>query len=93
METLLRVLPIVNVVVYIFVFCIAYYREQKVTSYVFLLIIQLILVVMEVKRVGYTGGGDAAGNGMALGFLHLIYRAIQTVLLVILIIVFIRKIF
>lgn len=93
MEALLRILPIINVAIYIFAFSIAYLRGQKMTLYVVLFVIQLVLAIMEVKRVGHSGGGDAAGNGMALGFLHLIYRTIQAILLIVLIIVFVRKVF
>lgn len=93
METFFRIVPFVNILIYVIAFAVAYNRGQKITAYVVLLVIQLVLFVMQTKKVGYSGGGDAAGNGMEMGFLYLIYQGLQIIVFIILLIVFFRKAF
>jgi hypothetical protein len=93
MEAFLRVFPFVNILLYVIAFAVAYNRAHNFTAYIVLLIIQLVVFVMQAKKVGYTGGGDAAGNGMEAGFLYLIYEGVQIIVFIILLIVFFRKVF
>ena len=92
METFLRIFPFVNILLYVIAFAVAYNRGHNITAYVILVVIQLVLFVMQTKKVGFTGGGDAAGNGMAMGFLYLIYQGLQIIAFIILLTVFFRKV-
>ncbi len=91
MEPFMRGLIGLNVLAYIVAFGLGYYRNQNLTIYVVFLVIQIIIWFMDVKKVGYTGGGDAAGNGMEAGFLGLMYFGLQMVVMIVLIVTLFKR--
>ncbi|HEY0742162.1 MAG TPA: hypothetical protein VGD40_11900 [Chryseosolibacter sp.] len=91
MEQFMRILVILNVLLYVPALTLAFHRGQGVKIYLVYMAIQAILLLMQVNKVGFSGKGDAAGNGMEAGLLFVLYFAIQMVVFIVLIVTFIRK--
>lgn len=81
----------INIMLYVFGIWRGIKRRRSVTVYYVFLAVQVILLVMEFFEVGYVGGGDAMGNGMERGFLHIAYIGVQILLAIALLVVFIIK--
>lgn len=87
----MRLIIVLSILSYALAFGFGYYKNHNVTAYVIYFVIQVILFIMQQNKVGYSGKGDAAGNGMEAGLLALMYYALQGLVLIVLIVTFVRK--
>lgn len=92
MKLIISLLITINILLYVFGFYIGTKQQKSISVYYILLIIQVIVLILELFEVGYVGGNDAMGNGMARSFLHLGYIGVQTLLAITLLIAFIIKV-
>jgi hypothetical protein len=92
MKTFIIIIVTVNLLLYALAFRISLTKHQSIVIYCVCLGIQLLLLLLELNNVGYVGGGgDAAGDGMAQGYLHFMYIILQVIVAFFVLLTFVMR--